>query len=112
MNTSEVLVSKEAAKYIAEYILSHNMINAYIRLGVKGSGCNGLSYHIEFESDNIKDKDIVYDQLGVRLVIDNKSIKYLNGSTLDWKKSLMSTGFKINNPQETSRCGCGNSFST
>jgi len=81
-----------------------------LRLGVRGGGCSGVSYAIEF-SDKIRDRDHVYDFDGLRVVIDPKSLLYLRGSVLDYTVELMQHGFKFQNPNEKSSCGCGESFS-
>jgi len=83
---------------------------ARLRLGVKGSGCSGFSYVIQFDDTLPREQDIIWELDGVVFVVDKKSVIYLRGSRLTWKKSLMYTGFTFENPQETSRCGCGHSF--
>lgn len=80
-----------------------------LRLGVKGSGCSGVSYAIEF-ADKIRSRDHVFDFEGLKIVIDPKSLVYLRGSTLDYEVKLMQHGFKFINPNEKSKCGCGESF--
>jgi iron-sulfur cluster assembly protein len=80
-----------------------------LRLGVKGSGCSGVSYAIEF-ADKIRSRDHVFDFEGLKIVIDPKSLAYLRGSTLDYEVKLMQHGFKFINPNEKSKCGCGESF--
>ena len=79
-------------------------------MGVRGGGCSGASYAIEF-SDKIRDRDLVYDFDGLRVVVDPKSLVYLRGSVLDYEVHLMQHGFKFKNPNEKSACGCGESFS-
>jgi len=88
---------------------------AAIRVGVRGGGCSGFSYVIEFDDDAPRKGDTVLefaeDGLSrVRVFCDKKSLVYLAGTVLDWEKTLMFTGFKFKNPQEASRCGCGHSF--
>ena len=80
-----------------------------LRLGVKGSGCSGVSYVIEF-ADKTRNRDHVFEFEGVKIVIDPKSLVYLRGSTLDYEVKLMQHGFKFINPNEKSKCGCGESF--
>ncbi len=82
-----------------------------LRLGVKGSGCSGYSYVIEFAADPRKDRDTVFIFDGLEVVIDTRSLKYLEGCTLDWHSSLMGYGFRWHNPNASSTCGCGESFS-
>lgn len=90
---------------------------AALRLGVRGGGCSGASYVIEF-ADKIRDRDHVFefgspgDEGGVlKVVVDPKSLVYLRGSVLDYEVKLMSHGFKFRNPNEKKGCGCGESFS-
>lgn len=83
---------------------------ASLRLGVRGGGCSGVSYAIEF-SDKIRDRDNVYDFDGLRVIVDPKSLVYLRGAVLDYEVKLMQHGFKFINPNEKAGCGCGESFS-
>jgi len=84
--------------------------NAALRLGVKGGGCSGFAYVIEF-ADSKRAKDVVFTFDGLEVVVDPKSLVLLNGATLDYEIQLMQRGFKFINPQEKSSCGCGESFS-
>ncbi len=81
-----------------------------LRLGVKGSGCSGFSYVIQFDDNVVSERDITWKLNDVIFVVDKKSLLFLTGAKLNWKKSLMYTGFVFENPQESSRCGCGHSF--
>lgn len=81
-----------------------------LRLGVRGGGCSGVSYAIEF-SDKVRDRDHRFDFDGLLVVVDPKSLVYLRGSVLDYEVQLMQHGFKFRNPNEKSNCGCGESFS-
>jgi iron-sulfur cluster assembly protein len=82
---------------------------ASLRLGVRGGGCCGVSYAIEF-SDKIRERDNIYDFDGLRVIVDPKSLVYLRGAVLDYEVKLMQHGFKFVNPNEKSSCGCGESF--
>jgi iron-sulfur cluster assembly protein len=87
---------------------------AALRLGVRGGGCSGASYVIEF-ADKIRERDHVFDFTTVagepvKVVVDPKSLVYLRGSVLDYEVKLMSHGFKFQNPNEKKGCGCGESF--
>lgn len=107
--TYQVFVSPEAAKQAKKMLANRGTPTALIRLGVKGGGCSGFSYVIQFE--NLPEsRDLHFEIDGVHILVDRKSILYLNGCTLDWEKSLMLQGFKILNPNEKSKCGCGHSF--
>ena len=82
-----------------------------LRVFVSGGGCSGFQYGMALE-DNIRETDIVTEQHGVKLVIDEISINYLDGATVDYVDEIMGSGFKIENPNAVSTCGCGSSFRT
>ena len=80
-----------------------------VRLGVKNSGCSGLAYRIEY-ADETAAEDVVFETAGVKVLVDPKSLPYLNGTELDFVREGLQEGFKFRNPNEKSRCGCGESF--
>ena len=80
-----------------------------VRLGVKTSGCSGLAYVLEFV-DELEDEDEVFEDRGVKVIIDKKSLVYLDGTELDYGKEGLNEGFKFNNPNVKDECGCGESF--
>ena len=80
-----------------------------LRLGVKTTGCSGMAYVIEF-ADEVGEGDTVFEDNGVKVIIDPKSLVYLDGTELDYTKEGLNEGFKFNNPNEKDRCGCGESF--
>ena len=80
-----------------------------VRLGVKTSGCSGLAYVLEFV-DELDDGDQVFEDRGVKVIIDKKSLVYLDGTELDYGKEGLNEGFKFNNPNVKDQCGCGESF--
>lgn len=80
-----------------------------LRLGVRTSGCSGMAYMLEFV-DVINKDDSVFEDKGVKVVIDDKSIVYLDGTELDFVKEGLNEGFKFNNPNIKNKCGCGESF--
>ncbi|MBC8945874.1 MULTISPECIES: iron-sulfur cluster assembly protein IscA [Xenorhabdus] len=80
-----------------------------LRLGVRTSGCSGMAYVLEF-ADAINDEDQVFEDKGVKVIVDGKSIVYLDGTELDFVKEGLNEGFKFNNPNVSSECGCGESF--
>ena len=80
-----------------------------IRLGVKTAGCSGLAYKLEFV-DDAPDSDQAYENHGVKVFVDVKSLVYLKGTTLDFVKEGLNEGFKFVNPNVTGECGCGESF--
>ncbi len=108
-------VSTAAVDAIRRQVIKRGTPDAAIRVGVRGGGCSGFSYVIEFDDKPARAGDIVMEfpeeaKPTVRVFCDKKSILYLSSSILDWEKTLMYTGFKFKNPQEASRCGCGHSF--
>lgn len=80
-----------------------------LRLGVKTSGCSGMAYVIEF-ADEIGTEDKVFEDKGVKVLVDPKSLIYLDGTELDYTKEGLNEGFKFNNPNVKDNCGCGESF--
>ncbi|RTZ74589.1 MAG: iron-sulfur cluster assembly protein IscA [Gammaproteobacteria bacterium] len=81
-----------------------------VRLGVKTSGCSGMAYVIEFV-DELEENDEVFEDHGVKLVVDRKSLVYLDGTEVDYGKEGLNEGFKFSNPNAKAACGCGESFS-
>jgi iron-sulfur cluster assembly protein len=81
-----------------------------LRVAIKGGGCSGLMYVMEWVSQP-KEKDKIFERAGARVFVDPRSLLLLNGSELDYESSLMSAGFKVRNPNTKSSCGCGESFS-
>ncbi|RLM26349.1 iron-sulfur cluster assembly protein IscA [Brenneria alni] len=80
-----------------------------LRLGVRTSGCSGMAYVLEFV-DDVNADDVVFEDKGVKVIIDGKSLFYLDGTELDFVKEGLNEGFKFNNPNVSSECGCGESF--
>jgi iron-sulfur cluster assembly protein len=105
-----VTITDGAVDYAKKRLAQRGTPDAAIRLGVRGGGCSGFSYVIEFADDPPKERDLVFVAGGVRFYVDKKSFVYLAGSALDFEKTLVFSGFKFRNPQEASRCGCGHSF--
>jgi iron-sulfur cluster assembly protein len=80
-----------------------------LRLGVKTSGCSGMAYSLEF-ADELDADDLTFDSFGVTVLVDPKSLPYLDGMELDYTKEGLNEGFKFNNPNVKNTCGCGESF--
>jgi len=104
-----VSLSPVAVKRVKELIEGQNLHHAFLRMGVKGGGCSGLSYNLEFDTELGK-FDKQFDVDGVKVVVDAKSYLYLNGSTLDYVTQGLTGGFTFVNPKAKSSCGCGTSF--
>jgi iron-sulfur cluster assembly protein len=82
---------------------------AGLRIAVKGGGCSGLAYHMEW-SEKSRERDKIFEREGVRVFIDPKSYLYLMGTELIFEEGLLASGFKLQNPNEKAACGCGDSF--
>ena len=98
-----------AVERLQKLLVERNTPNAGLRIAVKGGGCSGLSYHMEW-AEAAKERDKVFERDGVRIFIDSKSYLYLMGTELVFEDGLMASGFKLQNPNVKSACGCGDSF--
>jgi iron-sulfur cluster assembly protein len=110
-----IVITQSAVDAVAIQIAKRNMPGTALRVGIRGGGCSGFSYVVEFHDGEPRARDVVYDLTStageaVRILVDKKSLLYLNGATFDWEKTLMRQGFKFINPNEKSSCGCGTSF--
>ena len=109
--TSEnFLITETAALAIIKQTSAKNY-QPIIRIGIRGGGCNGYSYIFEFAPAHPNEHDLVFENFGAKVIIDKKSFIYLRGSELDYYNSMVSSGFKLNNKNETASCGCGTSVS-
>jgi iron-sulfur cluster assembly protein len=99
----------EAAASRVKAFLDNRGKGVGLRLGVKTTGCSGMAYVLEFV-DEINDEDEVFEHSGVKVIIDPKSLVYLDGTQLDYVKEGLNEGFEFNNPNAKSECGCGESF--
>jgi|SRR5690606_34025308 len=99
-----------AAGFARQKLEKRGTPDAAVRLGIKGGGCSGFSYVIQFDDTEPRARDYAYIVDGVRFVVDKKSMIYLAGSIFDYEKTLMFQGFKFRNPNEATSCGCGHSF--
>ena len=109
MNNEVIKLSDNAAKRIKEIMQSANSSAIGVRVGVKTGGCAGMSYIMEY-AENIKPNEEVIEDKGVKVLIDPKAIMYLLVTEMDYKKEKFSSQFIFKNPNETERCGCGESF--
>lgn len=99
----------EAAAQRVKTFLENRGSGLGLRLGVKTSGCSGMAYVLEFV-DEIDEQDQVFESQGVKIIVDPKSILYIDGTELDYGKEGLNEGFKFNNPNVKDECGCGESF--
>ncbi len=115
---ASISVSLKAIEAIHRQLVKRGTPDAALRVGIRGGGCSGFTYVIEFHDGPPRPKDRVYDydlvvgeaHQNVRVVVDPKSLIYLNGTVLEWEQTLMKQGFKFVNPNEKTNCGCGHSF--
>ena len=103
-------IAPAAAVFARQKLAQRGTPNAAVRLGIKGGGCSGFSYVIQYDDEPPRDRDTVYEVDGIKFYVDKKSLVYLAGSLLDYEKTLMFQGFKFRNPNEATSCGCGHSF--
>ncbi len=109
MTKQIITLSENAAKRIKEIMSVAEKNSAGVRVGVKSGGCAGMSYIMEYTKEANPTDELIEDK-GVKLFIDSAAIMYLLGTQMDYKKDDFSSSFVFNNPNETERCGCGESF--
>ena len=109
MNKQIISLSDKAANRIKEIISNAKDNSVGVRIGVKSGGCAGMSYIMEYAKE-INPTDEVIEDKGVKVFIDSAAVMYLLGTEMDYKKEDFSSTFVFNNPNETERCGCGESF--
>ena len=103
-----ITLTEAAARHVSRYLARRGQ-GLGVRLGVKTSGCSGLAYQLEYV-DQAEPEDVVFENHGVKLLIDPKSLAYIDGTELDYVREGLNEGFRFNNPNERDRCGCGESF--
>src|SRR5579871_1550310 len=106
----EVVLTEAAAKRVAQLIAAEGNPALMLRLAVSGGGCSGFQYGFTFD-DTRSDDDSVFTRDGVKLLIDSASLDLLAGSEIDFVEELVGASFQVRNPNATSSCGCGSSFS-
>lgn len=107
-----IKVSETAKNKVASLMQEDgfNPSTDFVRVGVKSGGCSGLTYDLKFDKEQ-KEEDKVFEDNGVKIIVDKKSFLYLIGTTLEYSGGLNGTGFVFNNPNANRTCGCGESFS-
>src|SRR6186997_170102 len=110
-NLQMINVSETAAAKINELLAEENKTDSGLRVFVQGGGCSGFQYGLMIEENGQGSGDQVFESHGVKLFVDPISIRYLTGAEVDFVDTITGGGFTIKNPQATSTCGCGSSFS-
>jgi len=103
-----ITLSEKAAQHVTSYLAKRGK-GVGLRLGVRTSGCSGMAYKLEF-ADEIQAEDLVFESHGVKVLVDPKSLPYIDGTELDFAREGLNEGFKFNNPNVKDACGCGESF--
>ena len=104
-----ISITENAALHVMNHLKDRGS-GVGVRLGVKTTGCSGLAYVIEF-ADEVDKDDTIFEDRGIKIIVDPKCLMYLDGTELDFAKEGLNEGFKFTNPNEKARCGCGESFS-
>ena len=105
-----ILITDKGAEKVREFLASQNadVQTAGLRVGVRGGGCSGFQYNLAF--DEQRDGDVVFEDQGLKILVDGPSLPYVDGSQIDYLDQLTGAGFKVENPNVTAACGCGSSF--
>jgi iron-sulfur cluster assembly protein len=105
-----VSFTETGAEKVREFLSAQeaDVSSAGLRVGVRGGGCSGFKYQLAF--DEQRDGDVVFADHGLRILVDNQSLPYVDGSSIDYIDSLQGAGFQVNNPNVVAACGCGSSF--
>ena len=111
MSKQVITLSDRAAERVKEIILKAKEPIIGVRIGVESGGCAGMSYVMEYTKE-LNPNDEVIEEKGVKVFVDSAAVMYLLGTEMDYKKEELSSTFVFNNPNETERCGCGESFKT
>jgi len=102
-------VSERGAKELSRIMTEQNCQELYLRMSLKGGGCSGFNYHLDFTKEPTY-FDHVFESNGIKVVVDKKSYIFMNGTTLDFSTGLLDRGFRFENPMAKISCGCGTSF--
>jgi iron-sulfur cluster assembly protein len=105
-----ISITDKGAEKVHEFLAGQegDVTMAGLRVGVRGGGCSGFQYQLAF--DEQRAEDMVFEDHGLKLLVDNASLEFVRGSTIDYEESLQGAGFKVNNPNVVAACGCGSSF--
>ena len=110
LNEAMITLTDNAAEKVREFMSGQATVDetAGLRVGVRGGGCSGFQYALAFDAQ--RDGDTVFEDKGIRLLVDNPSLTYVRGSVIDFVDGLQGAGFKVENPNVIAACGCGSSF--
>ena len=103
-----ITLTENAAKHVQGYLAKRGK-GVGLRVGVRTSGCSGMAYKLEF-ADSLNPEDVSFESHGVQVIVDPKSLPYLQGTELDYTREGLNEGFKFRNPNVKDECGCGESF--
>jgi iron-sulfur cluster assembly protein len=105
-----ITISDKGAEKVREFLDAQeaDVRMAGLRVGVRGGGCSGFQYQLAF--DEQRDGDVVFEDHGLKLLVDDDSLPFVRGSVIDYEESLQGAGFKVSNPNVVAACGCGSSF--
>ncbi len=103
-----ITLTERAAKHVSGFLAKRGK-GVGLRVGVRTSGCSGLAYKLEF-ADAVNPEDVLFETNGVKVLVDPKSLPYVDGTELDYARDGLNEGFKFNNPNTKDQCGCGESF--
>ncbi len=109
---TDITLSERAANELLALIADNGRDNALLRVWVQGGGCSGLSYGMALDDNEPEEDDVVFSDRGVRIVVDNLSLRYMKGAVVNYVDEVLGGGFSIENPNATKSCGCGSSFAT
>ncbi len=107
-----ITLSERAAQELKNLLQEAGVVEAGLRVWVAGGGCSGLQYQMAIDDSQPEPDDNIFESYGVRIYVDSLSIRYMDGSTIDYVEDVFGGGFKIDNPNAVAGCGCGSSFQT
>jgi iron-sulfur cluster assembly protein len=111
ISTNQICLTQPAAEAVRDVITRKNLQGYALRLYISGGGCSGYQYGLALDN-NFRTEDSVFETDGIKLIVDEVSIKYLQGTTVDYVEGVTSSGFKIINPNVAPSCSCGESFNS
>ena len=111
-STNAISLTPRAVTELNDLILSQDKAGSALRVWVAGGGCSGLSYGMALDDNAPEADDQLFEQDGIKVIVDELSLGYMNGAVVDYVDDVLGGGFKVENPNATGGCGCGNSFST